>query len=46
MIREWISPATVTYIMNELVEKSSDHSRLLSKYDFYIMPSMNPGMNC
>ena len=38
--REWISPATASYIMSELVEKSSSYSRILSKYDVYIMPSM------
>ena len=29
--------------MNELVENSGEYSRILNKYDFYIMPSMNPG---
>jgi hypothetical protein len=40
--REWISPATVTYILNELVTKSEEHADLLSKYDFYILPNVNP----
>lgn len=41
--REWISPATVTYMMNELVTKGSgEFSELLSRVNFYIMPSINP----
>jgi murein tripeptide amidase MpaA len=40
--REWISPATVTYILNELVTKSGDHADLLEKFDFYILPNVNP----
>ena len=41
--REWISPATCAYIMRELVEKSDLYSTILDSFDFYIMPSMNPG---
>lgn len=40
--REWISPATVTYILRELVENSNSYSSLLSKFDFFILPLMNP----
>ncbi|KAK3870803.1 hypothetical protein Pcinc_023998 [Petrolisthes cinctipes] len=41
--REWISPATVTYMINELVTKGSgEFSELLSKVNFYVMPSINP----
>jgi len=40
--REWISPATVTYILNELVTKQTENADLLAKYDFYIVPSINP----
>ncbi|XP_059083604.1 carboxypeptidase B-like isoform X2 [Tigriopus californicus] len=40
--REWISPASVTYMLSELVENSAYHQDLLSKYSFYIMPVMNP----
>ena len=40
--REWISPASVMYIIHELLEKSGHHLTMLKKYDFYIMPMMNP----
>ena len=40
--REWISPATTSYIMRELAENSGQYSSLLDKFDVYIMPSMNP----
>ena len=40
--REWISPASVMYIVHELLEKSGHHLSMLTKYDFYIMPMMNP----
>ncbi|XP_058816378.1 zinc carboxypeptidase A 1-like [Topomyia yanbarensis] len=41
--REWISPATVTYILNQLLtseEKSVRH--IAENYDWYIFPSVNP----
>lgn len=40
--REWISPASVTFILRELVERSESYSSILRNYDIYIMPSMNP----
>jgi murein tripeptide amidase MpaA len=40
--REWVSTSTVTYIINELVTKSSDYADLLSTLDFYIVPIINP----
>ena len=40
--REWISPATVTYIIHELLENAGSHVDILSKYDFYVMPLINP----
>ncbi|XP_077300564.1 zinc carboxypeptidase A 1-like [Arctopsyche grandis] len=41
--REWISPATVTYLINELLT-SSDPSfrRIAESFDWYIFPSVNP----
>jgi len=38
--REWIAPATTTYILNELV--TQDHADLLAKFDFYFVPNVNP----
>lgn len=40
--REWISPATVTYMVNELVTNRDTYSDLLSSVNFYVMPSINP----
>uniref|UniRef100_A0A182NUX8 Zinc carboxypeptidase A 1 n=1 Tax=Anopheles dirus TaxID=7168 RepID=A0A182NUX8_9DIPT len=41
--REWISPATVTYILNELVNGKDPAVRALAeKYDWYVFPSVNP----
>eukprot|EP00096_Caligus_rogercresseyi_P000121 TRINITY_DN1032_c0_g1_i1.p1 TRINITY_DN1032_c0_g1~~TRINITY_DN1032_c0_g1_i1.p1 ORF type:complete len:314 (-),score=58.90 TRINITY_DN1032_c0_g1_i1:1260-2201(-) len=40
--REWISPATVTYIINELVDNYDKNSDILNAFDFYILPVLNP----
>ncbi|PYZ99327.1 hypothetical protein A6K26_009850 [Gammaproteobacteria bacterium 2W06] len=40
--REWISPATVTYMLNELVTNSDTYDDILSAVNFYVMPSINP----
>ena len=37
--REWISPATATYLAKQLAEKKS---ALLASWDVYIMPLANP----
>ena len=42
IFREWISPATCSYIMHEMVENSSKYKILLNSFDVFIMPSMNP----
>ncbi|CAD7003935.1 carboxypeptidase B [Ceratitis capitata] len=39
--REWISPATVVYIIGELVENFDEHAELLATYDWVIMPVVN-----
>ena len=39
--REWISPATVTYVMNELIT-NPQHGSLLNMFDFFILPVTNP----
>jgi len=39
--REWISPATVTFIMRELLTHPR-MSRLTNQYDFFILPVTNP----
>ena len=40
--REWISPATATYHMRELLENPRCPPELLDKLDWYIMPVHNP----
>lgn len=40
--REWVSPATVTFMMNELIENDAEHSDLTENLDWYILPSHNP----
>lgn len=39
--REWISPATVTFIINQIV-LSYDNDPLLESVDWYINPMVNP----
>ncbi|XP_066995984.2 zinc carboxypeptidase-like [Anabrus simplex] len=41
--REWISPATVTFILNQLLKSSDPDVRdIAENYDWYIFPSVNP----
>lgn len=40
--REWISTATVLYIINELVENRDSLEKEFSDVDFHIVPLMNP----
>ncbi|GAB0095238.1 hypothetical protein DMENIID0001_105940 [Sergentomyia squamirostris] len=41
--REWISPATTTFIANELLTNNDPEVRRLSEtYDWYFFPSVNP----
>jgi len=39
--REWISPATVTFFVNELVTNPANKD-LLEYYDFFVLPVTNP----
>ena len=40
--REWITPASVTWMMKELIENDAAHPDLTEKLDWYILPIMNP----
>jgi len=40
--REWVSPATVTWMLKELVENDAAHSDLTESLDWYFLPSHNP----
>ncbi|XP_037936217.1 carboxypeptidase B isoform X2 [Teleopsis dalmanni] len=40
--REWISPSTVTYILNELITNWSNQPSYIKQKTWYIMPVLNP----
>lgn len=40
--REWISPATGTWMLNELIENDAAHPHFTEKLDWYFLPSHNP----
>ncbi|EAT48325.1 AAEL000653-PA [Aedes aegypti] len=40
--REWISPATVTYIVNNLAEGWDDQPEYIRNIDWYVLPVQNP----
>lgn len=41
--REWIAPATVTYILNQLLTSTDKNVRdIAESYDWYVFPSTNP----
>jgi len=40
--REWITAATLTWIVNEFTNNAAAHSDVLDHVDFYILPCVNP----
>lgn len=40
--REWVSPASVTYTLNDLVSNWSEHPEYIRNITWYIQPSVNP----
>lgn len=40
--REWISPAAVTYIVNQLIEDWENQPAYIQNIDWYILPLANP----
>jgi len=40
--REWITPATVTWMLKEIVENNAAHSDMTKQVDWYILPCFNP----
>ncbi|KAL4711494.1 hypothetical protein ACJJTC_000510 [Scirpophaga incertulas] len=40
--REWISPATVTYIINQFAENFDEESDDIKNIDWYFLPVLNP----
>ncbi|XP_063903678.1 carboxypeptidase B-like [Zophobas morio] len=40
--REWISPAAVTYIINQLISNYDDEPSYIKNLDWYFVPVLNP----
>ena len=40
--REWISPATVTYLIRKLLEEKNTMPDLIDRLDWYFLPVLNP----
>ena len=40
--REWMSPAVVTYMINELTVNAANNTDMLDDLDWFIMPVANP----
>ena len=40
--REWISPAAVLYVMEQLLVNGRSYNHILDNYNVYILPSVNP----
>lgn len=40
--REWISPASVTYFVNDLVENWKDQPEYMQNIDWYVLSVLNP----
>lgn len=40
--REWIAPATAIFVIKKLLENDDEASRLLDRFEFAILPLMNP----
>ena len=40
--REWISPSSVLFLAQQMVEDYESHKDFLDKMDVYIMPVVNP----
>ena len=40
--REWISPAVVTFIINEMLNNYQKHKTLVDSFEWHILPVLNP----
>jgi murein tripeptide amidase MpaA len=40
--REWVSPASVLYMIRELVENEDPNNSVLTNFDLYVLPVANP----
>lgn len=39
---EWITPAALTWMVNELVENADSYGCILDRFDWYFVPMVNP----
>ena len=39
---EWVSPASVTYLIHRMVETEGEYNSLLDRFNVYILPVVNP----
>jgi murein tripeptide amidase MpaA len=39
---EWITPAALTWMINELVENADSYNCILDRFDWYFVPMVNP----
>ncbi|KAI9553939.1 hypothetical protein GHT06_019210 [Daphnia sinensis] len=40
--REWITPATITYMMREIVENPQQYDCIMNQFDWLFVPVLNP----
>lgn len=40
--REWVSPASVAYLIHRMVETEGEYDSLLDKFNVYLLPMVNP----
>jgi len=40
--REWVSGASATWIINEIISNPEKYAEILSQFDFFVVPLANP----
>lgn len=41
--REWITPATITYMIREIIENPQKYECIMNEFDWIFVPVLNPG---
>ena len=41
--REWITPATITYMIKEIVDNPQKYNCIMDEFDWLFVPVLNPG---
>lgn len=39
---EWITPAALTWMMNEIIDNAGSYDCILDRFDWYLIPMLNP----